>query len=62
MDILKVFLSHTISKLILIRSERGTKGGKTLPYNTTIFPKFELEITGQVRRNLNHITYMSILL
>ena len=48
-------LNHTTSKLILIRIRRDYKDGKTLPWNRTAFPEFELDT---IRRDSNYLTYM----
>ena len=38
-------LSYTIFRLILIRIDIDHKGGKALPYNTSVFPNLKLETT-----------------
>ena len=54
----KVSLSHTISRLILIRIKKDCKGDKVIPYNADAFSGFELEIIGQDRREPNHFIYI----
>ena len=39
----KIPLSHITTKVISIRVERDNKNDKTLPYNKTVFLRFEFE-------------------
>ena len=54
----KTLLSHTTPRLILIGAGMDLKGGKSLPHNTTAFPRLELETSGYNKRDPNDLTYM----
>ena len=54
-----VFLSHTTTpRLILSRVRKGYKGDKTLLLSTTVFSGLEVQTIGEIKRDLNHLTYM----
>ena len=46
MHIWNAFLSHITPRLIPKRVKMDHKDGKTLPLNTTVFSRLELETTG----------------